>query len=117
VSFPPPSFDKSVGIYIMGQLFISDTFSSLFILLYSSPFLGPTSRPSRSAGQAAVSARSYVNCADDASPVLCPWNAGLSSVRGDGLGIQRSILDLRDLRHGDYATGPLARDHGEAVSS
>jgi hypothetical protein len=41
----------------MSHLFISDTFSSSFILLYSSPFLGPTSRPSRSAGQAAVSVR------------------------------------------------------------
>ena len=49
----------------------------------------------------------HVTCADDESPCLCPRDAGLSPLPGDGLAVQRWIFDLRDLRPRDYAAGAL----------
>ncbi len=49
----------------------------------------------------------YVTCTDDESPCMCPWNAGLSQVPGDGPGVQRRISDLCDLRAGDHAAGAV----------
>ncbi len=47
----------------------------------------------------------YVTCADDESPCMCPWDAGLSPLPGDGLALQRGISDLCDLRAGNHAAG------------
>ncbi len=110
-------FDNSVGICTMGQLFIPDC---ILVFIHSAHFIVSRAHEwaiTLTLGGGCFSRIIYVNNADDHASPLCPGNAGLSPVQGDGLGIQRRVLDLRDLWHRDYATGPLTRDPREAVSS
>jgi len=49
------------------------------------------------------------------SSFLRTWNTGLPSVQGHGTGRQWRVLDLSDLRAGDYASG-VAAGGAESVS-
>lgn len=92
----------------MSQIFRS---CPRFILIFSALLIGSQGQDDLVTtlgwGGGCFSCTLYVTCADDESPCMCPRDATLSPLPGDGLGVQRGIPDLCDLRPCDYTASTL----------